>query len=179
MPVSALEFGRLPRLPGWTYERTDGRLCREPDWRYRAARWTAPLPDVSDLEGVVLEAATESDLDALETVRVRPRGRRQGIAAAMLKTVLEAADVEVRSNWLVANRESGAWHRSVGLEVVPISVSMPSESTAERWANGETSGSLLGIRDHVLAQRRPEDKGLSPDPFAFAQPVHRRAAAVR
>lgn len=127
--------------------------------------------DVGEAVGLLLVREVMGGV-ALNTVAVRPAWRRRGLAAAMLAEALRAlpAGVDVRSQWLVANRESAAWHARVGFEPIETSISMQSAATARRWAEGggwQTDPEVQRLRD-------AEQAGEAPDPFSFADPIHTR-----
>ena len=117
----------------------------------------------------------------LETVGVRPGWRRGGLAAEMFRSAVMALPegTEVRSAWLVANRESEAWHRGVGFEVVPTSVSERSRTRAEMWARRVPVLSDEGqaVEAEIRRLEEAEREGRAPDPSVFARPVHRRPPA--
>lgn len=118
----------------------------------------------------------------LDTVGVVPAWRRRGLAAAMFIEAVEALPeaTEVRSGWLVANRESGVWHRRVGFEVLPKSVSMQSHVSVARWDLGAGRGTREAVAEaqaDVERLREAEEAGRSPDPFTFTRSVHRRPTA--
>ena len=246
MPVSREAFFDLPRPPGWKYERGDGRLCLEPDWRYEVARWTGPLPeatspradiqlnptDAASAEGMVdladqsfaqspdffavpdarrwehlsksvadaldLEPAwvrrvgrtawsTDGDLVGmiltreveggvtLDTVAVHPDWQRRGVGSSLLAAVVEALPdaTDLRSAWLIANRESARWHARNGFKTVPTSVSRRSRLTAETWRRRAPLRSRIEAEPAIREQEDAERDGRAPDPFTFARPIHR------
>ena len=151
----------------------------EPSWVRRAQRIARGRG--GEVVGLLLVREVAGGV-VLETVGVLPTWRRRGLAAAMLGQALAAlpAGTEVRSGWLVANRESEAWHRRVGFEVVPTSVSAQSRVSVAAWDLGAGRGTkedLARARAEVERLREAEEAGRAPDPFAFTRPVHRRPTA--
>ena len=117
---------------------------------------------------------------ALDTVGVVPRVRRRGVSAALLAAALAALpEVEVRSSWLIANRESAAWHARCGFETVPTSVSQRSRLAAEWWRDRATLGERMAAEDDLREREAAEREGRAPDPFSFARPIHRPPSGVR
>ncbi len=183
--AAAAAFAGSPDFFAVSDERCRQRLAEgiaealdlEPEWVRRAQRLARAEEGVV---GLLLLREVEGGV-TLETVGVRPGWRRRGLGAAMLQAVLGALPdgVDVRSCWLIANRESGAWHRSVGFDVLPTSVSLHAHRIAERWTSGPpTLGDLTRLRDEVRAREGHERDGRAPDPFAFARPIHRRPTGV-
>ena len=250
MPVSADGFFDLPRPPGWKYERWDGRLRLEPDWRYEVARWTGPLPDATppradvrlgpsdaasvesladladqafahgpdffgapdmgrwkhlydavadalDLEpdwvrragraawstdgdpvGLILTREVDGGV-TLDTTAVRPDWQWRGVGSSLLAGVVEALPdaTDLRSAWLIANRESAGWHARNGFQTVPTSVSRRSRLTAEMWGRRAPLRARIEAEPAIREQENAERDGRAPDPFTFARPIHRRPPA--
>ena len=148
----------------------------EPPWVRRAQR-IARGPG-GEVIGLLLVREVEGGV-VLETVGVRPAWRRRGLAAAMLGEVLAALPVgtEVRSGWLIANRESEAWHRRVGFETIPTSVSAGSRLSVVRWDVGAGRATVEDLRRTTAEVERLRDAEMAghlPDPFALVTPIHRR-----
>ena len=148
----------------------------EPPWVREAQRVAHGRG--GEVVGLLLVREVEGGV-VLETVGVRPAWRRRGLAAAMLGEVLATLPVgtEVRSGWLIANRESGGWHRRVGFETIPTSVSAGSRLSVVRWDVGAGRATVEDLRRadaEVERLRDAEMTGRLPDPFALVSPIHRR-----
>ena len=176
------DFFRFPVDTRWNDLRRgiEDAVSLEPRWVRRAQRIARGRGGA--VVGLLLVREVVGGV-VLETVAVRPAWRRRGLAAAMLRQALAILPdgTEVRSGWLVANRESGVWHRSVGFETIPTSVSAGSQLSVIRWDVGAGRATIEDPRRataDVDRLREDEEAGTAPDPLALVTPVHRRPRSV-
>ena len=172
------DFFGAPDMGRWKhlYDAVTDALDLEPDWVRRAGR-TAWSTD-GYLVGMILTREVEGGV-ALDTVAVRPDWQRCGVGSSLLAGVVKALPeaVELRSAWLIANRESGEWHTRNGFQTIATSVSRRSRLTAEMWGNGATLRARMEAEPEIREQEDAERNGHRPDPFTFARPIHRRPPA--
>lgn len=177
--VADISFENGPDFFRWPLDKrraslrqsVEDALTLEPDWVLSAHQVAWDRSGVA--VGLLLVREVEGGV-TLETVGVRPGRRRAGLAAEMFRSAARALPVgtEVRSAWLVANRESAAWHQRVGFETIPTSVSARSALRAAQWTDrtGIASETRQAAEAEIRQLEEDERAGRAPDPFT--RPIH-------
>ena len=172
------DFFAAPEASRWNHLHGSIKdaLDLEPDWVRRLGRVARSADRY--VVGLVLTREVEGGV-TLDTVAVHPDWQRRGVGSSLLAGVRQALPdgVDLRSAWLVANRESARWHLSNGFHILPTSVSQRSRLAAEMWAERATLRTRIEAEQAIREQEDAEREGRVPNPLTFARPIHRRRPA--